>query len=134
MLCSIKNPAMRRYMVRFIVTMPIYVLLLFFAAWMFHHYHPSGALAYLLAVLPALPIIGVIIIAGLYLAEEKDEFVRNYQIQSMVWAIGAILVVTTVWGSLEDFAHVRHLDLFMLYPLYCFFVGISSVLVKLRYR
>jgi hypothetical protein len=131
---SIKNPAMRRHMVRFLITMPFYVAFLSFSAWMFHNHYASGALAYAVAVLPALPVIGVIVIAGMYLAEETDEFVRSYQIQSMVWAIGATLVVTTVWGSLEDFAHVRRLDLFMIYPLFCFFVGVSSVLVKMRYR
>jgi hypothetical protein len=128
----IRDPAVRRYMVRFLVTTPFYVLFLFFAAWMFHH--PSGLLAYMLAVLPAVPVIGVVVLAGFYLAKEKDEFVHNYQIQSMIWAIGATLAVTAAWGSLEDLAHVRHLDLFMVYPLYCLCVGISAVLVKLRYR
>jgi hypothetical protein len=70
----------------------------------------------------------------LYLAEEKDEFVRNMQIQSLLGGIGGTLAVVSVWGFLENFTHVRHLDLFLVYPLFWGFVGFSTVVVRLRYK
>ncbi|MGB9407088.1 MAG: hypothetical protein WCA89_06090 [Terracidiphilus sp.] len=134
MVCATSNPATRRYMRRFLVTMLFYALFLILAVWVFVHYRPTGLLAYGLAVLPALPIIGMLAVFGLYLAEEKDEFQRSIFIQSMLWSTGATLAATTVWGFLENFVHVPHLQLILIFPMYCFFWGISAAIVMMRYR
>jgi hypothetical protein len=134
MFCSTNNPAQRRYMLRFLVTMLLYALFLVLSIWEFVHHHPTGVLAYVLAVLPALPILGMLAVIGLYLAEEKDEFQRNILIQSMIWSIGATLAVTTVWGFLENFIQVQHFDLYLIFPLFWFFVGIVTPVLKLRYK
>jgi hypothetical protein len=134
MTCTPNNPAKRRFFKRFAVSMLLYVLLIIVVVSVFVRYHPTGLLAYGMAVLPALPIAGMLVVIGLYLAEETDEFVRNMQVQAMLGGIGCTLVVVSVWGFLENFAHVRHLDLFLVYPLFWFFVAISTVVVKLRYR
>ena len=114
--------------------MLLYTLLIIVVVLVFLRYHPTGLVAYGLAVLPALPIIAMLVIIGLYLAEETDEFVRNMQIQALLGGIGGTLTVVSVWGFLENFAQVRRLDLFLVYPLFWFFVAISTVVVKLRYR
>ena len=85
-------------------------------------------------MLPALPILGMLVVIGLYLAEEKDEFQRNIQIQCTVGRHRRDLAVVSVWGFLEDFAHAPRLDLFMVYPLFWVFVGISTAVVRMRYR
>jgi uncharacterized YccA/Bax inhibitor family protein len=134
MVCATSNPATRRYMRRFLVTMVLYALFLILAVWVFVHFRPTGPVAWLLAVLAALPIIGQIVAFGLYLGEEKDEFMRNLQIQSMLWGIGATLSVTVVWGFLESFVHLHRMDLILVYPLYCILTGISYGMLQLRYR
>jgi len=134
MFCRPINPAMSRYFLRIGATMLLYVVFIVVSVTAFVHYHPTGILAYLLAVLPALPIVGQIGVYGLYLSEEKDEFVRNVQIQSMLWGLGATLAVTTIWGFLENFVHVRHMDLFLVYPLYCVLSGVCYGLVSARYK
>jgi len=134
MTCSTNNPATRRYMWRFLATMLFYALFLILAVWVFVHFRPTGVLAWLLALLPGLAIVGQIAVFGMYLAEEKDEFVRNLQIQAMIWGVGATLALTTGWGFLESFVHLRHFDLVLIYPLYCALTGISYGLVRLRYR
>jgi hypothetical protein len=121
-------------MYRFLATMLLYAMFLIASVWAFVHFRPTGALAWVLATLPGLTIVGQIVVFGMYLAEEKDEFVRTLQMQSMVLGIGATLAVTTVWGFLEAFVHVRHLDLILVYPLYCALAGISYGLVRLRYK
>jgi len=100
----------------------------------FTRYHLAGVEAYLLAILPALPILGMIVAVGIYLAEEKDEFQRNLFIQAMVWGIGATLAVTTVCGCLENFTGTAHLGAFWIFPMYWAFVGVSSTVLSLRYR
>jgi hypothetical protein len=132
--CMPQSPATKRYTKRFAIAATIYILALFSATRIFRHDHPTGAIAYLLAVLPALPILGMIVVVGIYLAEEKDEFQRNLFIQSMIWSIGATLSVTTVWGFLENFTNTAHLQPYLIFPMFAVFVGISTPLLKLRYR
>src|SRR5271157_172561 len=132
--CSTNNPAARRYMWRFSVTMLLYILFLVLAVWVFVHHHPTGPLAWLLALLPALAIIGQIAAFGMYLAEEKDEFQVALGGKSMLWGIGGTLAVTVVWGFLENFVHLRHLDLILVYPLFCILSGLAFGLLYMRYR
>jgi hypothetical protein len=134
MICSLKNPAGRRYLRRFLITMLAYVLCIVVSVWTFVHNRPTGILAYALAVLPALPVIGMLAVFGFYLAEEKDDFQRTIFVQSMLWATGARLAATTIWGFLENFVQVPHLGSILIFPLYCFFWGISSPLVMARYK
>ena len=132
--CSTNNPAARRYMWRFSATMLLYAVFLVLAVWTFVHYHPTGPLAWLLAFLPALAIIGQIAAFGLYLREEKDEFQVALGVQSMLWAIGGTLSVTVTWGFLESFVHLHRLDLVWIYPIFCALSGIAFGLLQLRYK
>jgi hypothetical protein len=103
-------------------------------ALVFRLLHPRGAFSYLLAVLPSLPIMGALVYTGVYLAEEKDEFQRNLLVQSLLGGTGGILALVTAWGYMEDFAHIPHLDLIWVYPLFWLFAVISYMFVKARYR
>ena len=132
--CTTNSPAKGRYMRRFSVTMLLYVLFLVLAVWFFVHRHPTGPMAWVLALLPSLAIIGQIVAFGLYLAEEKDEFQVAMGVKSMLWGIGGTLSVTVVWGFLEGFVHLRHLDLILVYPLYCILSGTAFGLLQLRYK
>ncbi|MGA7341421.1 MAG: hypothetical protein WBE72_02105 [Terracidiphilus sp.] len=135
MFCSIKSPAQRRYLIRFGIAVGVfYPLCTILAVWGILRGHPHGLLTYLLAIFPTLPIIWALVATGLYLAEEKDEFMRNVQVQSLLGGIGATLVATTMWGFLEDFAHVRHMDLMLVWLIFWFSTAISYGLVSWRYR
>ena len=76
----------------------------------------------------------MIAIAGLYLKEETDEFQRSIFQQSLLWSIGLVLAVTSIWGLLEMIASVPHLPIFYVFPAFCVFFGICSPLLKRRYR
>jgi hypothetical protein len=134
MRCSPTNPAQRRYLFRFMPTMILYATALIAATYAFRHDHPTGALAYTLAVLPAIPLLGVLIIVGVYLNEESDEFERTVVIQSMLLGFGATLAITTIWGFLEIFTNIRHLAPFSAFPMFWMFVGIFTPIVRWRYR
>jgi hypothetical protein len=129
-----KNAAQRRYTQRFVPTMALYIITFFAVTWEFAHRHPTGIVVYLLAVLPALPLIGTLAVVGLYLAEEPDEFERSIIVQSMLWGIGATLALSTVWGFLENFTGVRHIPVFYVFVLFWVFVGISQPFIRMRYR
>lgn len=132
--CLTNNPAARRYLRRNLITMLLYALSLVLSISVFLRYHPTGLVAWLLAVLPALPLTGLLAIFGLYLAEEKDEFQRFIGVQSMLWGIGGTLAVTNIWGFLESFVHVRHLNPILDAVIFWIFVGISIPFLLGRYR
>jgi hypothetical protein len=104
------------------------------AALAFRLWHLKGLPAYPVAVLPALPILWVLIETGRYLAAEKDEFQRNLLVQCMLGGIGGTLATTTAWGYLEAFAHVPHLQAVWIYPIFWLFVVIAWPVVYRRYK
>jgi hypothetical protein len=134
MICMPKSKAEHRYVYRLAPTMLVYIVFLFIAQWTFHHHHPTGLFAYLLAILPALPLVGSLVIVGLYIAEESDEFLRSILIQSMLWGLGGALSVGTVWGFLEDFTNAPHISIFYVYVFFWIFMGLSQPFIRMRYR
>jgi hypothetical protein len=130
----IKNLAMRRYLYRFLAAITFYTVFLAAAVWAFPRYHPTGLLAYVLAILPALAIVGVIVVVGLYLAEEKDEFQRTILIHTMLWGMGATMAACTVWGFLELFVGIPSLKLYLIFPMFWAFVGFFTPMIQARYR
>ncbi len=132
--CLPKNAAARRYNYRSIAAWIAYVPILLTVVWYLKHHHPHGSLLYTLAVLPAVPLLAIIFVVGLYLVEEKDEFERNVLMQSMLCAIGLTLATTTVWGFLEDFAGTMGFQPYLAFPLFWFFVGVTTPFLRRRYR
>jgi len=131
---SLITPAGRRLMWRSAVISVFLISFAFFSIWAFYHYRPTGPMAWLLALLPSLGIIGQMAVFGVYLSEEKDELNVAILVKSMLWSIGGTLSVTTVCGYLEAFAHIRRLELLWVYPIFVVFQTISSLLVRWRYR
>jgi hypothetical protein len=127
------SPAMRRYQLRFWPLMGVYVLLIIGVALLIKHGPPLGSWRYVLAAAPALPLIGVFAVFGLYLGE-VEEFRRWVIVQSMLWAIGVVLSLSTVWGFLELLAGAPHLELWWIFPIYSVTQGLAQVLVSRRYR
>lgn len=134
MICSMKSLAERRYVMRMWVAAGLCVLFSLISATVFRRLHPAGAIAYLIAILPALPIIGALVGTGMYLGEEKDEFQRNLLVQALLGGTGCVLAAGTAWGYLEDFAHAPHMDLVWVYPAFWGFAGITYMVVRRRYR
>lgn len=128
------TPPMRRYLARFVPAMLAYVGVLVGSLWVIRHLAPTGPLVWALAIAPALPIIAVIAIMGLYLIEETDEFIRAMLVQAMLWGIGVTLAGCTAWGFLENVGLVAHLPLFMVFPMFCASMGLAQPLVRWRYR
>src|SRR3984885_14243492 len=134
MQCYPATKAGRRYLYRLAPTMVVYLLFLFIAQWSFHHLHPTGLIVYVLAVLPALPLVGSLAVVGLYIAEESDEFERSIIVQSVLWGLGGALSVSTIWGSLEDFARAPHLPTFYILLFFWIFMAISQPFIRRRYQ
>jgi hypothetical protein len=98
------------------------------------HLYPAGVLAYFPAILFALLGVAFIVIFGLYLKEEQDEFQRDLWVQALLWGIGATLTVITFWGSLAEFELAKSLKLTFVFPLFMLITAIARLVLKLRYR
>jgi hypothetical protein len=98
-----KSPAIRSYLIRLFVLMTIYIIALFAAVTAFKSHAVSGIAAYALAVLPALPIIGVFWAVMRLLVDEPDEFIRMMHVRQSLVATGFCLTVMTIWEFLQNF-------------------------------
>jgi hypothetical protein len=125
------NPAMKRYNWRVIWLSLLYAGFLLVAIYGFKHQLFHGPVAYLTAILPALPIIGIFGAMGRYLIEERDEYVRMLMVRQSLWASGFALSVATIWGFLESFELVGHVDSYYVAIIWFLGLGIGSVMNRL---
>ncbi|WP_294277775.1 hypothetical protein [uncultured Sphingomonas sp.] len=102
------RPEMKRYTYRLLLTFCVYAVALVGANMWFRHAPPTGLLAYVVALLPALPIIGVFAVIARLLIEMRDEYVRMLLVRQSLVATGFMLSVVTAWGFLEDFGLAPH--------------------------
>lgn len=100
--------AVRRYLKRLSGFMLVYVVVLSLAGYLFRNYPPQGWAAVALAILPALPVIGVIWAVFRLLVEETDEYMRMLFTRQALFATGFCLSVMTVWEFLQNYDVVSH--------------------------
>ena len=128
------SPAARRYQRRMLVAAAVYMLTLIAAIGVHDHFHPTGVLAYAVAIAPAIPLIAVIIGLGVYLREEPDEFLRAVQAEGALWATGGTLAAASVWGFLETFELAPHVPSWAGFPLWCLLLAPGQIIARRRYR
>ncbi|KQS03514.1 hypothetical protein ASG11_03945 [Sphingomonas sp. Leaf357] len=116
--------AMRRYNKTVILLSLLYAVLLMGAVYAFNRHLISGPLAYVAAILPALPIVGIFGAIGRYFVEEQDEYIRMMMVRQSLIASGIALSLATVWGFLESFDLVRHIDAY--YIAVVWFAGLGA--------
>ena len=125
------TPANRRYNVRVVILSLIYCAFLLGAVYGFKHHLVSGLFAWVAAILPALPIIGIFAAIGLYLVEEQDEYVRMLMVRQTLWASGFSLSIATTWGFLESFDMVSHVEVYWVSVLWFGGLGLGACANKL---
>jgi hypothetical protein len=125
------NAAQRRYNLSVILLMTGYVLILVGVISFFQNSAPTGLSAYAAAVLPALPIVGVFFVMGRYLVDERDEYLRQRVVRQALIATGFALSVATVWGFLESFRLVPHVDAYYIDTLWFGGLGLGTCIDKL---
>ena len=131
---TVQSQAARRYLVRLAITMSIYIATLFITIRTLKSFHPNHFVAILLALLPAIPIVGAIAIVALYLREETDEFQRAVLTEKLLWALACTLTTTSIWGFLEMYAAAPPMPAFWIFVLYSAFVGLVGIPIQMRYR
>ena len=126
-----QNRAIQRYNKRVIVLSLIYAITLVGAVYGIKHHLVAGPLAWVVAVLPALPIVGIFAVIGLYLVEEQDEYVRVMTVRQTLWASAFALSIATIWGFLESFELVQHVESYAVAILWFGGLGLGSLINRL---
>lgn len=126
-----RSRAWKRYNIRMVWLSLAYVLFLLLATYGFKHELLNGIIAYIAAILPALPIIGVFAAMGRYLVEEQDEYLRMLLVRQSLWASAFALSIASIWGFLEAFDLAGHFDAYWVAVIWFFGLGVGSIMNKL---
>ncbi len=118
-----------QYVVGISVCMALYVAALFGSILLIRDQHPAGPLLWFIAVLPALPIGGTIVVFLRYI-EQVDEYVRGVVLKRFIVATGLTLFLCTAWGFLEDNAGLHHFSLYLVYPLFWMMFALASAIYR----
>ncbi|MBX9859870.1 MAG: hypothetical protein K2Y20_09810 [Sphingomonas sp.] len=123
---SVKR-AIKRYNRTIFALSAVYAVTLFAAIYVFNHRLVSGAVAVIVSMLPALPIIGMFAAIARYLIEESDEYIRMMEVRKTLVATGFALSIATIWGFMESFEVVGHVESFYIAVLWFGGLGVGSV-------
>ena len=126
-----KSAAQRRYVVRMMIAMAGYLATLFLAEYLIDDRGLGGPLAWIVALLPGVCVAAVFWAIGRLLIEEQDEYLRSLLVRQTLVATGFAMVVATIYGFLENYRLVPHIDAFYLAVLFFIGLGVGSVINKL---
>jgi len=132
--CTTSTSAKRRFTIRCYLSGGLAAFFAVLTAVLLRLHLVHGLIVYLFAILPALPILWCLWAVARYLSEETDEFQRRLHVEYLLWGIGGTLSITTVWGYLEDYTRVPHLNLVYVYPIFWLFVGLAMPVVNRRFK
>ena len=132
--CGMSTPASKRYQRRVFVTVAFYVAVLWAALVIVKHTHPHGWLLYTMAVVPAVPLLGTLGALGLYLQEEKDEYVRLITMRSLLVGTAALLAVLAVNDFLRAISGAAALPVFTSWLTFFVAFGAAQAVQTMRNR
>lgn len=127
----LRASAWKRYNWRIVWLTLLYGAFLIPAVYGFKDQLVPHSITYIVAVLPALPIIGVFGAIGRYLVEEQDEYVRMLMVRQTLWASAFTLSIATTWGFLDNFGLVGHVEGYWIVCVWYFGLGLGAIYNKL---
>ncbi len=133
-ICTNPTKAARRYTRRVLAIMVFYIAAVMQVTRMVRHHHFAGTKLYLLSILPAIPILALLVVVGLYLREEVDEYKRQQLVISMLCAIGVTLAVTAVADFLRSYGAITALPPFTEFVMFWIVMGIAGAVQAARNR
>lgn len=125
-----RKPEAKRYLIRIAVAMVLYLGSLYAAEILIEDQGMTGWPAYTLAALPGLAFAAIFWIFARLIVEERDEFLRLLYVRQMMVATGLTLTGAAVWGFLETYLPVPHVEAYWWPTLWCFGLGVGAIFNK----
>ena len=113
--------------------MAIYVASLLGTTYLVKHQWVNGAALWILGFIPGLAIVGAFYAVGMLIVEEKDEFIRMLLVRQTLIATAIALSAATVWGFLENFGLVAHVDAYWVAILWFAGLGLGGLVNRLTH-
>ena len=122
----------KNYLRRLFTLMSLYFGLLFVAVHFLGRAEPiTGAFAYIIGILPAIPVIGIFWAIGRLLVEQDDEYQKMLLVRQMLVATATALAAATGWGFLEQFHLAPHIPAYYWAVIWFAGLGVGGLFNKL---
>ena len=114
----------RRYLQLFSSSIILTAFLTMMVRTWFRDYHPTGLPAWLLALVPALPFFGTIVVITRYINGEKDEYIRAQVLLALLQGAVITLVLAVVYSYLQNFLTIEappamlYVDIFLIVSMF----------------
>jgi len=130
--CS--SAAGKRYRRRVFIAMSLYIVILFSCLKLVKVVPVHGWVLYALAMLPAVPVLAILVFMARYLGEETDEYLRMLTVRSLLVAAGALLATIVVNDFLRVIAHGSAIAPFLCFIVFFISFGIAQAAQELASR
>src|SRR5690606_12897455 len=120
------SPAFRDYNRRILVAGGAYMLCFFASVWLYERVPHDSPVLWPLALVPVVPLFGMIWAMIRYLREETDEYLRHRAITAALVGLAVVLGLGTVWGFLETFGLAPHVWNWWVFPVWAVALGITQ--------
>lgn len=97
------TPAQRAHTRRVLWLLLVYALILPPLVWLQAHRHVSHTLSLAMAIVAALPVLGIFASWGRYISDERDEYHQALTLRRIAVATNATMGAAVVWGFLQAF-------------------------------
>jgi hypothetical protein len=85
--------------------------------------------AWVFGLAAGISMVAMLIAAAIGLARQRDEFQRKLLTEAMIWGIGGMLAITTIWGLLEVHTSIPKMDILMNFPIFMVITAIAKVAI-----
>lgn len=127
-----QTSAVSAYNRRFMMATFGYLLGLGIAITVAKRFELTQAAAFAIAMLPALPVLGMIWAMARYLIEETDEYLRHRSVIASLFGLAALLGIASFWGFLETFGVAPHAQGWWAVPIWAVAMGLSQCWMSFR--
>lgn len=128
-----RTSARRRYLVRLGSSMAIYLGSLFAAKYLISRGLVDGLVMWVLGLIPGLAVVGSFYAIAMLILEQKDEFVRMLIVRQTLIGTAMALSISTVWGFLENFGLVGHVDAYWIAVIWFLGFGIGGLINRITH-
>ena len=125
-----RGNAARNYLKRMVIVSLSYVGSLFAAVSLIEEGDPVTPLSIAIAIVPGLAVAGYFWAMGKFMLEQKDEFMRMLMVRQTLVATAFAFSIASVYGFLENFGQVPHVDAFWWPTAFFFGLGIGAIFNK----
>jgi peptidoglycan/LPS O-acetylase OafA/YrhL len=92
----------------------------------------DSAAAWGLDLVAGVSMVAMLVAAAVGLARQRDEFQRKLLTEAMMWGVGGMLAITTVWGLLEVHTSIPKMEILMNFPIFMVITAIAKVVIFRR--